>query len=141
VLTGKGTFTAGLVDIGNSTTSAAIIPPSAGPDGLNDAGRILITIPGKDDTTGILMVGVSKYASTTTASGADDNMLTYEYNTALGGFLVETYDLTGANLQNSDIYFAYFDYANPIMVPEPTSLSLGALAALAFSLARRRARQ
>ena len=140
VLSGKGTFTAGLVDIGSSAANGSIIPPSAGPDGLTDAGRILITIPGKDDTTGIMMVGVSKYASTT-VSGADDNMLTYEYNTALGGFLVETYDLNGANLQNSDIYFAYFDYANPIMVPEPTTWSLGALAVLAIGLARRRARR
>jgi hypothetical protein len=121
VLHGVGNFSASLVDIGNSTTNASIIPPAGGSDGLLDAGRILITIPGKDDTTGHLMVGVSKYASTT-VFGADDNFLTCEYNAALGGFLVETYDLAGANLQNSDIYFAYFDYAAPLEIPDPTAL-------------------
>jgi hypothetical protein len=120
VLNGVGNFSAGLVDIGNSTTSLAIIPPDGGPDGLLDAGRILITIPGKDDSTGILMVGVSKFASTS-VSGADDNFLAWRYIAALGGFLVETYDLSGANLQNSDICFAYFDYAAPLEIPDPTA--------------------
>jgi len=135
VLSGVGNFTASLVDIGDSTANAAIIPP--GPDGLLDAGRFLIQIPGKDDTTGILMVGVSKYA-TAGVSGADDNMLTYEYNADLDGFLVESYDLNGANLQNSDIYFAYFDYDNPIAVPEPATglLALLGVAALIFARCR-----
>ena len=120
VLHGVGTFTASLVDIGTSAApNAAIIPPSLGPDTLLDAGRILITIPGKDDTTGLLMIGVSKYANTS-VFGADDNFLTWEYNAALGGFLVETYDLAGANLQNSEIYFAYFDYAAPLEIPDIT---------------------
>jgi hypothetical protein len=137
VLSGMGSFTANLVDYGNSTTNAAIIPPSGGSDGLLDAGRILITIPGRDDTTGHLMVGVSKFASTT-VSGADDNFLTWEYNAALGGFLVETYDLSGANLQNSDIYFAYFDYAAPLEIPEPGVFALTLCGALALQSRRRR---
>jgi hypothetical protein len=137
VLSGVGSFSASLVDIGNSTSNAAIIPPAGGSDGLLDAGRILITIPGKDDTTGHLMIGVSKYASTT-VSGADDNFLTYEYNAALGGFLVETYDLAGANLQNSDIYFAHFDYAAPLQIPEPGVFALTLCGAVAFQSRRRR---
>lgn len=137
VLSGTGSFSASLVDIGNSATNASIIPPAGGSDGLLDAGRILITIPGRDDTTGHLMVGVSKYASTT-VSGADDNFLTYEYNAALGGFLVETYDLTGANLQNSDIYFAYFDYSAPLFIPEPSVFALTLCGVLAFQRRRRR---
>ncbi len=136
VLNSVGIFTASLVDIGSSNANASIIPPPS--DGLTDAGRFLIQIPGKDDTTGVLMIGVSKYASTT-VSGADDNFLTYEYKAALGGFLVETYDLSGANLQNSDIYFAYFDYVNPLAIPEPATVGLGVLAVLIAGLARRRA--
>ncbi len=142
VLSGVGTFTASLVDIGNSTANASIIPPTGvpafptgGPDGLLDAGRILIQIPGKDDTTGVLLVGVSKLASSGGVDGADDNMLAYEYNAALGGFLVESYDLNGANLQNSDIYFAYFDYSNPI-VPEPASVCLAVVGLLALGFHR-----
>jgi hypothetical protein len=131
-----GSFTASLVDIGNSTTNPSIIPP--GSDGLMDAGRVLITIPGKDDTTGHFMVGVSKYA-TNLVSGADDNFLTWEYNAALGGFLVETYDLPGANLQNSDFYFAYFDYSAPLEIPEPGVFALTLCGALAFQSRRRRA--
>lgn len=137
VLHGVGNFSASLVDIGNSATNASIIPPAGGSDGLLDAGRILITIPGRDDTTGHLMIGVSKYASTT-VSGADDNFLTWEYNAALGGFLVETYDLAGANLQNSDIYFAYFDYAAPLLIPEPGVLALTLCGALSLQSRRRR---
>ncbi len=120
VLSSVGTFTATRVDIGNSAANASIIPPAGvpafptgGPDGTLDLGRFLIQIPGKDDSTGMLMIGVSKYASAGGNSGADDNILCYEYNSALGGFLVESYDLNGASLQNSDIYFAYFDFSNP----------------------------
>jgi hypothetical protein len=82
------------------------------------------------------MVGVSKYASTT-VSGADDNFLTYEFNPSLGGFLVETYDLSGANLQNSDIYFAYFDYAAPLEIPEPGVFALTLCGAIALQSRRK----
>ena len=83
------------------------------------------------------MAGVSKYASTT-VFGADDNFLTYEYNAALGGFLVESYDLAGANLQNSDFYFAYFDYGAPLEIPEPGVFALTLGGAIAIQLRRRR---
>jgi hypothetical protein len=111
VRTGVGSFTVERVDLGDNTTSIA--PPGA-PDGNNDNGRFLIKIPDKTDMTGYLMVGVSKWATAGGFSAADDNFLTWEYDATLGGFLVESYDLAGANLQNSDIYFAYFDYSNPI---------------------------
>ena len=110
---GVGTFTASRVDLG---VNGAIAPPT-GADGLADAGRFLITIPGKTDATGMLMIGTSAYASAGGNSGADDNLTVWEYNAGLGGFLVESYDLTGASLQNSDIYFAYYDYAAPIEAP------------------------
>lgn len=131
---GVGTFTAERVDLGTNTGS--IIPPGT-PDGVMDPARFLIKIPGKDDMTGYLMVGVSKYATAGGNSGADDNFLAWEYSSALGGFLVETYDLTGANLQDSDIYFAYFDYANPIAVPEPGAACIAVCAALCLGSLRR----
>jgi hypothetical protein len=134
ILSSVGTFTAERVDLG---PNGAITPPGT-PDSVLDAGRFLIKISGKDDTTGTLLIGVSKYATAGGDSGADDNFLTYEYSSILGGWLVETYDLTGAGLQDSDIYFAYFDYNSPIMIPEPSALSLGALAGLASLLVRRR---
>ena len=135
VLNTVGTFTASRVDLG---VNGSITPPTA-PDGLNDAGRFLIQIPGQDDTTGILMIGVSKYATAGGLFGADDNFLTYEYNSSLGGFLIETYDLTGATLQDSDVYFAFFRYDSPLAIPEPTTLWLGAMAFFILGFARRRA--
>jgi len=126
VLSSVGTFTASRVDIGNSAANSSIIPPAGvpefpdgGPDTVTDVGRFLIQIPGKDDTTGVLMVGISKFAASGGNFGADDNILVYEYNTELGGFLVETYDLPGANLQDSDIYFAYVDFNSPLSLLMP----------------------
>jgi hypothetical protein len=136
VLTALGTFSASAVDLG---PNAGGISPPGTPDGTNDLGRFLITIPGKDDTTGYLLVGVSAYASAGGFSGADDNFLAWEYMPSLGGFLVDSMDLTGATLQNSDIYFAYFDYANPILpTPEPGAASLALMGAVAFSIGRRK---
>lgn len=137
VLNSVGTFSTARVDLG---PNGSITAPGT-PDGQFDAGRFLITIPGKDDTTGTLLVGVSKYATASGNSGADDNFLAYEYSSLLGGWLVETYDLAGANLQNSDIYFAYFDYNSPISVPEPGSLALVTLGALVFGYARCRTKR
>jgi hypothetical protein len=140
-----GTFTASLVNYGNEATNGSIIPPPVGTDTDLDTGRFLITIPGKTDQTGYLMVGVSKLATTGTEPNlniaADDNMLTWEYIAELGGFVVETMDLTGANLQNSDIYFAYFDYDNPITpVPEPGLLCIAAICLIGLAGQRRRTR-
>jgi hypothetical protein len=139
VLTSLGTFTASAVDLGPNT--GGIAPPSGGPDGTADPGRFLITIPGKDDTTGMLLVGVSAYASAGGFSGADDNFLAWEYMPSLGGFLVDSMDLTGATLQNSDIYFAYFDYANPLLpTPEPSTACLAALGLMTWLIGARRRR-
>lgn len=115
VLSGIGNFTIERVDLG---TNDSITPPGA-PDGALDHGRILLKIPGKDDTTGMLMVGTSKWATNNnTTFAADDNFMAWEYDAGLGGFLIESYDLAGATLQGSDFYFAYFDYANPIELGE-----------------------
>lgn len=138
VLTALGTFNVSAVDLGPNT--GGISPPGTS-DGTNDLGRFLITIPGKNDTTGTLLVGVSAYASAGGFSGADDNFLAWEYMPSLGGFLVDSMDLTGATLQNSDIYFAYFDYANPILpTPEPGAAWLAVMAAVAISGGVRRQR-
>ena len=132
-----GAFTAERLDFG---PPGSIIAPGGIPDGISDPGRFLIKISGKDDMTGYLMVGVSKYATASGNSGADDNFLTWQYSADLGGFVVETYDWTTAPLQNSDIYFAYFDYANPIIpTPEPGTACLAMLGLIALLGCRRRA--
>jgi hypothetical protein len=56
-----GSFTASRVDLGPNGT---ITPPGT-PDTIQDTGRVLNTNPGKNDTTGYQMVGISNRTTQT----------------------------------------------------------------------------
>ncbi len=95
-------------------------------------GRYAITIPGKSDSTGILLLQNSGLLVPQPAgytNVADTSFLSYEYggtNTPANAFIVESRRIDptanggqgAAVLRNANFYFAYVDFLNP---PTPTA--------------------
>jgi hypothetical protein len=77
--------------------------------------QALITIPGKTDEDGILLLTVNEIESKDGVFGPDDIFLVYEYSDALGGFIVDARDLTGASAEANAIFsFAFVEFDNPL---------------------------
>jgi hypothetical protein len=86
------------------------------------AGQYEITIPGKTGQDGMLLIQASGYLASNPTE-PDNTVLSYEYNTQSGKFVVESrYVSSGTGpqgmdetpLRDADFYFAWVDFKNPL---------------------------
>lgn len=91
-----------------------------------EAGSYKIVIPGKTGTDGMLILQPVGYSSTNSTL-VDNNTLTYQYQD--GGFVVQSRHLSSggapngydaAPLSDSDFYFAFVDFTNPLSLSSAT---------------------
>ena len=90
-------------------------------------GRYAITIPGKSEATGMLLLQNSGYLSSQPSgytNVADTSFLSYEYggtNTPANAFIVESRYInpTGPStpLRDAEFSFVYIDFQNPVAPP------------------------
>jgi hypothetical protein len=91
------------------------------------AGRYAITIPGKSEATGMLLLQNSGYLLTQPAgytNVADTSFLSYEYggtNTPANAFIVESRYINSAGpstvLRDAEFSFVYIDFQSPLSPP------------------------
>jgi hypothetical protein len=89
------------------------------------AGEYAITVNGKTGNDGMLILSVADHLAET-VDLADRTFLSYVYDAGSGKFIVQSRQVTaGGNvfgyalpLRDSDFYFAYVDFANPLAPPE-----------------------
>ncbi|MCC6126992.1 MAG: autotransporter-associated beta strand repeat-containing protein [Pirellulales bacterium] len=82
-------------------------------------GQYRLTVPGQSSSTGMLILTVSREATSGGTTAPDDNFLTYEYDGS-GHFLIDSFDLTGTSTLNSqDTHFvwAFVNFTQPLALP------------------------
>jgi hypothetical protein len=90
-------------------------------------GRYAITIPGKSETSGMLLLQSSGYLASQPSgytNVADTSFLSYEYggtNTPANAFIVESRYINPAGpsapLRDAEFSFVYIDFQNPLAPP------------------------
>lgn len=88
-------------------------------------GRYAITVPGKSEATGMLLLQNSGYLIPQPAgytNVADTSFLSYEYggtNTPANAFIVESRYINGSatTLRDAEFSFVYIDFQNPVAPP------------------------
>jgi len=79
-------------------------------------GTYELTIPGKAGTNGVLLLQNAGFLAAST-NVADNNFLSYEYNSTNGKFVIQsrhTVANNSADPGDTDFYVAWVDFANPL---------------------------
>ncbi len=123
--------------VGGLIDETGVVVSGAGLDTFNltrtNVGEYVLSVDGESPETGMLLLTAAKMWDGVTA---EDNILAYE---AYGDdFLIRSYDLPQLSLQDTDFVFAFISFDNPILIPEPSSATLLALALLVLGWFGRR---
>lgn len=101
-------------------------------------GQYELAISGESPETGMLLLSASKIWDT---GVVEDNYLSYEaYGVDGTHFLIESRDLPGTGLQDTDFVFAFLKFDDPMLVPEPSAVLMLLLGGGMIALVRRRSR-
>ena len=97
-------------------------------------GQYKLTIPGETPDTGMLVLTASRELTSGLVTAPDDNMLSYQ-DDSQGNFLIQSHDLPGITLEDTEFVWAFVSFTDPIKlrpVPEPASFVLMLLGWLAM---------
>jgi hypothetical protein len=100
----------------NGTTGAKINSRGNFTVARTGTGAYELTIPGKAGTNGVLLLENAGFLSGRT-NIADNNFLSYEYNSTSGKFVIQARHTIAGNsaaLGDTDFYFVWVDFANPL---------------------------
>jgi hypothetical protein len=99
-----------------------------------------LSIAGKTPETGMLLLTNADPVTWAMPYGPQDNILWY-YDDGSGDFIIRACDVPECTwFQETRFAFAYIDFENPPVIPEPTTLALLGLGGLCTLIRRRRTR-
>ena len=102
-------------------------------------GTYRLSITAKSPETGMLLLTVADPVTWAMPYAPQDNILTYQADG--GDFIIQASDLpAGTGRQDTRFVFAYIDFEDPPVVPEPATLALLGFGGLGALLRRRRSR-
>lgn len=78
-----------------------------------DTGQYELVVPGESPETGMLVMSVAYRATSAGVTAPDDNLLSYEASPT-GSFLINSYDLSNLNFQDTKFAWAFISFENPL---------------------------
>lgn len=100
-------------------------------------GEYELIVNGETPETGMLLLSVAYEAEALGITAPDDNFLTYEADGS-GKFIINSYDLPGVSLQDTQFVWAFVSFSDPLAVPEPATITLMCLGGLLTLVRRKR---